>query len=317
MDAGARPLDILFVGNPVLDVVVRTPQLPAWDDKCIGSAAAFLGGGTEANAACAASRLGLQTALYGELGEGPLADALLAELASFGVQQAHLRRRRGTACAMTVVLVAPAGERAVVYVPLAGDLPSRTDLPQVLRQAHTVYTMPYHRPAFQALSEAAHAAGTEVAIDVEREVAGRPADVQALLAGCDIAFFNEAGFRAATGAAPEAPALRRLLAQARAHTIVVTLGARGALAADRQGDAAQPAFAAQVVDTTGAGDSFNAAFLAARQEGRGLQQALAFGCAAASCCVAALGARAGLPRRAQVEHVLRTGAATEAANLLP
>ena len=86
--------------------------------------------------------------------------------------------------------------------------------------------------------------------------------------------------------------------------LVVSLGARGAIAVDRSETAAQPAFAANPVDTTGAGDSFNAAFLHARTQGGDLQRCLAFGCAAASRTISFLGARTGLPTVAQVETLL-------------
>jgi len=74
---------------------------------------------------------------------------------------------------------------------------------------------------------------------------------------------------------------------------------------DRSCFAIQEAFPTQVVDTTGAGDTFNAAFLVAYLDGLALQEALRFACAAASCTVAAMGARGGLPDRRQVEAIAR------------
>jgi len=89
----------------------------------------------------------------------------------------------------------------------------------------------------------------------------------------------------------------------------VTLGAAGAMAIDRTDFAVQEAFPARIVDTTGAGDTFNAAFLVALLDGASLRRALRFACAAASCTVAALGARSGLPTRQAVEDLLSLPAA--------
>jgi ribokinase/sulfofructose kinase len=78
------------------------------------------------------------------------------------------------------------------------------------------------------------------------------------------------------------------------------------MAARRDAFAQHPAFAQEVLDTTGAGDTFNAAFLVATLEGQGLQASLRFACAAASHAVTAVGARSGMPDRATVDRTLAT-----------
>ena len=98
--------------------------------------------------------------------------------------------------------------------------------------------------------------------------------------------------------------MRALLAHG-ARALVVTCGAAGALAVTRQGQAQHGAFAAVARDRTGAGDCFNGAFLAALCQGRELDAALRFACAAASFAVARVGASEGIPARAEVEALLR------------
>lgn len=85
-------------------------------------------------------------------------------------------------------------------------------------------------------------------------------------------------------------------------------------AASRHAFVQHPAFARPVVDTTGAGDTFNAAFLVAMLEGQSLQAGLRFACAAASHAVTAVGARSGMPDRATVDRAVaaqQTNAAVE------
>jgi len=94
------------------------------------------------------------------------------------------------------------------------------------------------------------------------------------------------------------------VAGARART-VVTLGERGA----RLGDTPVPAFAARAVDTTGAGDAFNAAFAVALAEGRDELDAVRFGCAAGAFMVEREGVLPGLPTRAELDEILAAVAA--------
>jgi sugar/nucleoside kinase (ribokinase family) len=123
----------------------------------------------------------------------------------------------------------------------------------------------------------------------------------------DLVFFNESGFLAAVGEAPNEESLRRVQ-HAGPQKVVVTLGAGGAMAVDGDSFARQSAFAATVADTTGAGDTFNAAFMVGWMDGLPLQQILRFACAAASCAVTAVGARSGMPDRSVVARVLAAAA---------
>jgi len=308
----SRGIDLLAVGNPCVDLVIGARRLPRWDDKALGRALGVYAGGTESNVACAASRLGWRSAVFGEVGDDPHAQLLIDDFQLHGVSTAHLAQRRATASAMTTVFVSGGGERAIVYVPMKRRREASPELHpgfiDALADSRCVYTMPYDAEAFARLSAAARAVGTRVAIDVEREVAGDPATLAALLAGSDVAFFNESGFLSASGRIPSREALGDMLAAGGPRVIVVSLGARGAIAASADDWAVQPAWPVRVIDTTGAGDSFNAAFLVARRRWRSLATCLAFACAAASRTVQAVGARSGLATPQNMATMLGTAA---------
>ena len=299
-----KNIDLLAIGNPCADLVIRTTRTPGWDDKCAGASAGTYAGGTEANVACAASRLGLAVAVYGEVGDDGHAGFLLDDFKRFGVDTDWMLRRERAASAMTIIMVSPEGERAIVWVPMTPRDRPVEDLKAALARSRIAYTMPYDEAALAALSTMAHEADAQLAIDVEREGAG---GLHRLLQHCDIAFMNETGFTTATGEAPNEAGLRALHAASKAHTVVVTIGARGALGISDQGFAQQPSFPAKVLDATGAGDTFNAAFLVGRLQGMGLQQAMALGCAAAGKTVEALGARSGMPTRDETLAVVAAG----------
>jgi ribokinase len=84
------------------------------------------------------------------------------------------------------------------------------------------------------------------------------------------------------------------------HTVVLTLGADGARVRGEH----VPAYRADAVDTTGAGDAFNAAFAVALAEGRADLDAVRWGCAAGAHMVEHEGVVPGLPTRAELEHRL-------------
>ena len=86
--------------------------------------------------------------------------------------------------------------------------------------------------------------------------------------------------------------------------MIATLGAQGAIAVTAQDDIVQPGFPARVLDSTGAGDCFIGALLAAALEGQHLQSCMRFACATASLSVSAIGARTGFPQRAAVAALL-------------
>jgi ribokinase/sulfofructose kinase len=294
-----RPLDLLALGDPCVDLVYLAPRLPGWDDKTRGAMLGLFGGGTEANAACNAARLGWRCALFGRTGDDLHADFIHRELAQHGVQLQHLARQARGSSSLAAVAVSAQGERSVVWLPPAGDedAPDRgAERRDALARSRWAYTMPYDAEALAMLARETEAAGTRLAIDVEREgtraVAG---GLGRLLQLADLVFLNQGGFEAATGLAPDGETLLGLCRGGRARTIVVTLGAEGALAADRaEGTAQAAAWPAEVVDTTGAGDTFNATFLVARDRGAALAAALQQACRAAARTVSAFGARGAL-----------------------
>lgn len=300
-----RRWDLLAFGDPCADVVIAVGEVPRSGDKVVGSPLGTFAGGTTANAACAFARLGGRAAVYGRVGDDAHATLLSQSLQDFGVDTQYLRREPHSASASVITMIPPSGERAIVYMPMAPRELLTLDLAAALQQSRVLYAMPYALDEFIIASSVARNRGTLVAVDIEAAVAPDPEAMQQRILHADIAFFNEAGFVAGTGTAPTQAALAALLTGG-LQAVVVTQGAAGAMAAIRHGFAQHPAFAQEVVDTTGAGDTFNAAFLLAMLEGQSLPAGLRFACAAASHAVTAVGARSGMPDRAMVDRLAAT-----------
>jgi ribokinase/sulfofructose kinase len=285
--------------------MARIGSLPSHDEKVMGRLVGWMAGGPAANAACAASRLGLHVAALAMLGDDMSGQIAIDGYAEYDVDTSLIEVAPGATSPFTVILIDSTGEKAIVVVP--GTPPSyRMDrVEQALRRTRVMYMMPGARAQFLELAGLARACGAEVMIDVESTVGIDPASLRQVLAAVDIASFNRDGFVAATGEQPTAEALRRLLDHG-PHTIVVTQGARGALAATAEHMAEQPGYRVEVVDTTGAGDTFNAAFLSATLAGLALGERLRFANAAAALSVTAMGPRGRLPTRQEVEVFLNT-----------
>jgi sugar/nucleoside kinase (ribokinase family) len=304
----ARRWQLLSFGDPCADIVLAAVQPPALGEKVLGRPLGVLAGGTTANVACAAARLGVSSAVFGRTGADAHGDLLRDSFVGFGVDTDYLQRDDSTASSSAIVIVTPGGEKSVIYQPME-DAPLREQaLDSAVAQSQLVYAMPYDLGQFDTLSKLARGLGALVAIDLEAAVAPDPEAMRERVSRADIVFFNQSGFEAGARVPPTVDALRSLLALG-PRTIIVSLGADGAIAVSATEAARQPAFPAHVIDTAGAGDSFNAAFLASWLQGGSLAQALRFACAAASCTVAALGARTALPDLATVEALLaREGA---------
>lgn len=298
-----RPWRLLAYGDPNVDLVFAVGRAPARNEKVLGRRLGRYAGGTVANAACAAAALGCRTQALGRVGDDEDGRFLLDAYARHGVATGLVRTMPGAASSSAMVMLEPGGEKALVYAPLPGSAFAPQASSTALAASTLLYAMPYDIGEFSEMQALARAAGTRVAIDIEAAMAPRPGDAERLLGMADIVFMNDATYRLLFGSAPEGRQMQRLLLQG-PSLLVVTCGAAGALAASRHETAYHPAFQAAPIDSTGAGDCFNGAFLAALFEGGDLRACLRFACAAASFVVAQLGARSGIPSRARVDALL-------------
>lgn len=288
-----RRFDLVAYGDPNADYVFETAAIPGADQKALGRNLGIFAGGTVANVACAASRLGARVASFGRVGSDAAGAVLRADFSAFGVAIDYVAAA-GHPSAAAMIMVDAAGEKALIYAPMPADPLDTARLAEAAANSRVVYAMPYDLNEFRLISDIAHQHGADVAIDIEAAVAPDSERLDALLSLSDIVFMNEGGFRA-TQAGEVTEATVRPLLDRGPRLVVVTLAEKGALAVTRDAAVRRAAYPARLVDATGAGDCFNGAFLAATFAGRSLADSLAFACAAASLAVEAVGARSGIP----------------------
>jgi sugar/nucleoside kinase (ribokinase family) len=297
------PFDLLVIGDCNPDVLVMGDDLaPAFgqQEKLVDSMSLVVGGSASITAV-AAARLGLRVALVAAIGDDAAGHFMLAELGRAGVDTAAMPVRAGSPTGMTVAL-SRGDDRAILTAAGAIGTLTTADVPlDLLIGARHVHLSSYFLledslgPGLAALLAAARAAGASTSLDTNWDPAGTwGADFfPDVLAQTDLLLPNEAEALRIAGTTALPAAVASLTAAGGA--IAVKLGARGALYADgpRQYLASPPRI--EAVDTTGAGDCFNAGLLAGLLRGLEPPAALALGCAVGAASTQGIGGTGSSP----------------------
>lgn len=295
-------LDFVGVGGLAYDLALRVERLPIADEKYPADLIGRLPGGFIANATCAAARLGLRTGFIGWVGDDPEGEMLRADFFEWGVRPAGLKSVRGAATPFTVVITDRHGRRAVLLPPspLHSTLLSYEQV-QVAASAQMVYTFPRDPVWCRQLCDATMESGGLLVLDVETVAPMTGDELRDVLRMARIVFLSEGSLKKMG-----LHTLRDVVEPR--QWVILTAGSRGAYGIEygQRKPLHQPAFDVPVVDSTGAGDCFHAALLAARVGGASLGEGLAFASAAAAVKVQQRGPRGGLPTRAEVEGLLQS-----------
>jgi ribokinase len=292
---------IVVAGSANLDFVVRAVHIPAPGETVLGQSFQTFPGGKGANQAVACARAGgAATTFLGAVGADDFAKPLLASLHSAGVvlQTATCAEPTGTA----FICVADSGENAITVAPGANATLAAAHWPQGLHCTHLLMQLETPLPTVQAFAQAANAQGAMVVLNAAPARA-LPAELLQLV---NILVVNEGELATLAGNAGDVRAqLQRLAEQHSIATIIVTLGGDGCMALHQGQWFTQQAFPITVVDTTGAGDTFCGALVAALSRHSSLQAALQEASAAAALACTRMGAQSSVPERAAVQEFLQ------------
>jgi ribokinase len=299
---------IVVVGSLNMDLVVRASRIPAPGETIIGSDFRPVPGGKGANQAVAAARLGAQVAMVGRLGQDAFADSLQDNLAKAGVDHTFVLQDSKAATGVALITVDDTGENSIVVASGANMRlsPADVEAAEATIAAASVLLLQLESP----LDTVARAA--EVARMHGVKVILNPAPAQplpaTLLSLVEVLIPNEGETSLLTGMPVEnqgqAEAAATALRELGVGTVILTLGARGALLASQTETKLFPAFKVTPVDTTAAGDAFVAGFGLALAEGKSFSEATRWGCAAGALATTQLGAQPSLPNREELERLL-------------
>lgn len=297
------PHSVFVAGSANLDLVVRAPHVPAPGETLLGRGFARYPGGKGANQAVAASRAGgVPTRMLVALGADSNAVPLEESLRSAGVECSVVRSVEPTGVAL--ICVADDGENSIVVAPGANATLQAMDLPELVGAGCLLLQLESPLDAVSAWARSARDAGVRVVLNAApAPPSGLP---DALLAAVDVLVVNE-GELAAIAASRGATAhdgIASAIASTGVGCVVVTLGALGAAARDDECWYLQPGFPVDVVDTTGAGDTFCGVLAAALAQGEALGVAMRRACAASAIACTRPGAQSAVPARSEVEALL-------------
>lgn len=308
--------EILILGAAIGDVLVYPARAEMMNRPSTAARVRVSTGGDALNESTVLARLGHAPALGTVLGADDMAKLIEAHCAREGVRLiARVNPEIDTG--VNVVLVEEGGERRFITNP-QGSLRrfSLEDARAILNAdafsecrmlcLASMFVSPELSLAdMETLFAHARAAGKIVCADATRCKNGETlADAAGALSQLDYFFPNAEEARLLTGAQDDREAVRRLVG-AGAKNAVIKRGGAGCLIANAEGQIAVPAYRTNCVDTTGAGDTFSAAFQAVLLEGRGIAECGAFACAAASICVESLSATGERLDRDEIERRAR------------
>lgn len=304
--------DVLVLGDANPDLVLRGDVVPRFGQaEQLLDAADLTLGGSGAIAACGLARLGLDVALVAAVGTDAFGELTLDHLRTAGVDVRHVVRRDEVPTGLSVIL---SGEdRAILTLPGAIPTLGPDDVPDLAGARHVHAASPYLvtalRPALPALLGAARSAGATTSLDTNDDPARSWADLRALLGAADVALPNEGellAWAAALGGEPVADwAAAAALVAALGPAVVVKRGGDGGAVVTPDGALEQAPEPVRPLDTTGAGDSFDAGYVAALVTGHDPVDALRWAVAAGTAATQRAGGTGRQVTRAEVEAAAR------------
>lgn len=291
-----RPLDCLVAGEANADLLIDGIRRLEFEKELLAKDMKLVLGGSSSIFAFNLARLGAKVGFVGTIGDDFSGRFVEERLRWAGVNIRGIRRVRTTGTGLTIWFQQGAKRAGITYSGSIAMLRARDVSNHWLRKARHLHVGAYFlqknlHPGAPALFRRARGLGLTTSLDCNYDPAETwDSGIHSVLRAVDIFFPNEIeALRIANRSSVEQAAqeLARL-----ARIVAVKLGARGALVCTAGRQFRVPAVKARVVDTTGAGDSFDAGFLACFLKGGSLEQSARRGVAAGARAVSAVGGTA-------------------------
>ena len=295
---------ITVVGSVNMDLVFRTPRMPAVGETLLGHEFRQIPGGKGANQAVAAARQGADVSFIGAVGDDGFGDFSQQCLAKEGININHLARVAGVATGVAGILVEDNGSNSIV---LAAGANATLNVNQIEAATSAIgaaqlLLCQLETPIATVTSAIAiaHAQGVKVVLN--------PAPAQqldpALLKQVDYLIVNETEASQLSGISVTSQASARQaserLLDLGVGTVLLTMGGDGALITQTGSSEFIPAIKVDVVDTTAAGDTFVGAFAVGIANGLSVSDASREAQYTAALTVTKLGAQTSIPHRHEV-----------------
>ncbi|MDM5309165.1 ribokinase [Peribacillus frigoritolerans] len=287
---------IAVVGSSSMDLVVTSAKRPMAGETVLGESFITVPGGKGANQAVAAARLGAEVSMVGCVGDDVYGEIILDNLKKNHVNTKYVEPVTGSASG-TAHITLSEGDNSIIVVKGANDFIS----PEYVQKAKKVIEESDIVLVQQEIPEETVEYLADICNMLQKRLLLNPAPARKL---------SEAVIQQASFLTPNEHEFE-ILFDGRDRTEVlteypnklfITEGKNGVRYFDGHEEKVVPSFEVEAVDTTGAGDTFNAAFAVAVAEGKSFDESLLFANRAASISVTKLGAQGGMPQRLEVER---------------
>ena len=300
---GQRP-KIVVIGSLNMDLVVKAARAPKRGETVMGEEIHFIPGGKGANQAVGLARLGAETTMIGAVGSDLFGEKILKALQKDGVNTSSVKVLASEATGVASILLAE-GDNSIVVVPGANAQCLPEDLDQYEEEIADADLILLQLEIPLVTVEYA----VKLAKKHGKTVMLNPAPAQSLsqdlLCKVDYITPNRSELALITGMSEEssiAQGTERLL-EVGVSCCVTTLGAEGVAFMEKGGNLVNiSGHKVPVVDTTGAGDAFNAGVAYALAQKKSIREAVEFAVQVSALAVTKFGAQGGMPTLAEVEE---------------
>ncbi|MDM5209994.1 ribokinase [Peribacillus sp. NJ4] len=289
---------ITVVGSSSMDLVVTSAKRPIAGETVLGESFITVPGGKGANQAVAAARLGAEVSMVGCVGDDVYGEIILENLKKNHVNTKYVEPVTGTASG-TAHITLSEGDNSIIVVKGANDFIT----PEYVQKAKKVIEESDIVMVQQEIPEETVEFLAELCNTLQKKLLLNPAPARKLsetvIQQASFLTPNEHEFEILFNGRDRTKVLTEY-----PNKLFITEGKNGVRYFDGHEEKVVPSFVVEAVDTTGAGDTFNAALAVAVAEGKSFDECLLFANRAASISVTKLGAQGGMPQRKEVERGL-------------
>ena len=295
---------VIVVGSSNLDLCVNVDRLPARGETVLGRDFYQSYGGKGANQAVAARKAGGDVILLSKIGTDSNGKLIEKNLVAMGLPQTGIIRDPKSPTGVALIVVDRTGANQIAVAPGSNLLLTSEEVlrTSALMAGARVLLVQLEVP-IPAVMQALTLARKNRLLTILNPAPAQRLSTE-LLKLVDILTPNEGEVYQLAGQNDAAEAARVLVKRG-TRSVVVTRGAQGALLMDSSGLREFPAFAVEVVDSTGAGDAFNGALACALAEGDSLEAAISFANAAGALATTKRGAQNAMPSRREIDQLQR------------
>jgi len=302
-------MKIAVLGSLNMDLVMEVERLPRPGETVAGKAFGRYPGGKGNNQAIASARLGAEVSLFGHVGTDAFGEELLKVAQDAGVDVTGVKRLPHAPTGMALILVAPDGQNQIAYAPGANG---------EIDEGYVERILPQLRAAEALLVQLEIPIGPLASL-LRKLPEDRPLVILDPAPARDLSVLplkrvdyltpnrEELGALFGSPVTEKGELVRASQALLRlgVRHLVVKADREGAYLAESGGVTRFPAYKVKAVDTTAAGDAFNAALAVMLAQGKGPYEAIGYANAAAAITVTRKGAASSLPSRTEMQDFLR------------